>query len=172
MAPSGFQSELVAATLLCDPSRTRFDDEKEMSVLGEQWWRTVSDAAQIWTAAPQVIALRSVRVLADRFALRADTRRELARMAQEKTAAAGESAAAVALQVWKTNWELALIPLRLWWGMGAGAAWRAPFMPVSGGAAQKQLAAAASRIAQSGLRPVHRRVTANAKRLRRRKSSR
>jgi hypothetical protein len=56
--------------------------------------------------------------------------------------------------------------------MGAGAAWRAPFMPVSGGAAQKQLAAAASRIAQSGLRPVHRRVTANAKRLRRRKSSR
>ena len=141
-------------------------------MLGEQWWRTVSDAAQIWTAAPQVIALRSVRVLADRFALRADTRRELARMVQEKTAAAGESAMAVGLQVWKTNWELALMPMRLWWGMGVGAALRPPFVPVGGGAVQKQLATAASSIVQSGLSPVRRRVTANAKRLRRRKPSR
>jgi hypothetical protein len=41
-----------------------------------------------------------------------------------------------------------------------------------GGAAQKQLADAASRIAQSGLRPVRRRVIANARRLHRRMPSR
>ena len=147
-------------------------------MLGEQWWRTVSDAAQIWIAAPQVISLRSARVLADGFASRADTRRELVRMVQEKTAAAGESAAAVALQVWKANWELALMPVRLWWGMLGGAARRAPIIPAGGllpvapVAAPKQLAAAASRIVQSGLTPVRRRVTANAKRLRGRKPSR
>jgi hypothetical protein len=144
-------------------------------MLGEQWWRTVTDAAQIWSAAPQVISLRSARVFADGFASRADTRRELERMVQEKIAAAGESAAAVALQVWRMNWELALTPLRLWWGMAGAGARRASFMtaggllPVAPVTAPKQLAVAASRIVQSGLAPVRRRVTANAKRLRRRK---
>ncbi|HSD53347.1 MAG TPA: polyhydroxyalkanoate granule-associated phasin [Burkholderiales bacterium] len=139
----------------------------------EQWWRTASEAAQIWIAAPQVISLRSARLLADGFASRAGTRRELARMVQEKADAAGESAAAVALQVWRTNWELALMPLRLCWGVGAGVARWAPFMSVGGPlpvapvAAPKQTAAIASRIVRSGLTPVRRRVTANAKRLRR-----
>jgi hypothetical protein len=134
----------------------------------EQWWRTVYGASEIWAAAPQVIALRSARVLADGFAPRADTRRELARMVQEKTAAAGESATAIVLQMWRTNWELALTPMRLWWSMWAGAARSSPFGPVP--AASRQLVAAASKIVPSGLAPVRRRVTANAKRLRRRKT--
>ena len=133
----------------------------------EQWWRTVYSASEIWVAAPQVIALRSARVLADGFAPRADTRRELARMVHEKTAVAGESATAMALQMWRTNWELALMPARLWWSMWAGTTRRSPFGPVP--AASKQLVAAASRIVPGGLAPVRRRVTANAKRLRRRK---
>ena len=133
----------------------------------EQWWRTVYGASEIWAAAPQVIALRSARVLADGFAPRADTRRELARMVQEKTAATGESATALVLQMWRTNWELALTPMRLWWSMWAGVARSSPFGPVP--AASKQLVAAASKIVPSGLAPVRRRVTANAKRLRRRK---
>jgi hypothetical protein len=118
--------------------------------------------------APQVIWMRSARVGMDGFAPRADTRRELARMVHEKTAAAGESATAVAFQMWRTNWELALMPMRLWWGMWAGAARWPAFGPVPA-AASKQLVAAASRIVPSGLAPVRRRVTANAKRLRRRK---
>jgi hypothetical protein len=145
-------------------------------VLTEQWWRTVYSASRIWVDAPQVIALRSARMLAGGFAPRADDRRELARMVHEKTAAAGESATAVAVQLWKTNWELAMMPLRWWWGMWAGAARWKPFVPASGplllmtpAAGQKQLAAAASRIVHSSLEPVRRRVTANAKRLRRRK---
>ena len=97
----------------------------------------------------------------------ADTRRELARMVHEKTAAAGESATAIALQVWRTNWELALMPMRLWWGMWAGAARWPAFAPQP--AATRQLVAAASKIVPSALAPVRRRVTANAKRLRRRK---
>lgn len=142
-------------------------------MLGEQWWRTVSDAAQIWIAAPQVMSLRSARVFADGLAARAETRRELVRMVQEKAAVAGESAAAMTLQAWKTNWELALMPLRLWSGMAAGAARpKTPadaLLPLAPVAASKQLTAAASRIVKSGLTPVRRRVTANAKRLRRRK---
>jgi hypothetical protein len=136
-------------------------------VINEQWWRTVYSAAQIWMDAPQVILMRSARVGMDGFAPRADTRRELARMVHEKTAAAGESATAVALQMWRTNWELALMPMRLWWSMWAGPARSSPFGPVP--AASNQLLAAASKIVPSGLAPVRRRVTANAKRLRRRK---
>jgi hypothetical protein len=123
-----------------------------------QWWRMVDDAAKIWFTAPQVIALRSARMLAGGLAPRADDRRELARMVNEKTAAAGESATAMAVQVWRTNWELALLPLRLWSGMWTGVGRTTPFAAVT----------AASKIAQSGLAPVRRRVTANAKRLRRR----
>ena len=133
----------------------------------DQWWRTVYSASEIWMAAPQVILMRSARVGMDGFAPRADTRRELARMVQEKTAAAGESATAIVLQMWRTNWELALTPMRLWGSMWAGAARSSPFGPVP--AASKQLVAAASKIVPSGLAPVRRRVTANAKRLRRRK---
>jgi hypothetical protein len=153
----------------------RFDHtvKRSWQVIGEQWWRTVSDAAQIWIAAPQVISLRSARLLAGGFAAPADTRRELVRMVQEKAAAAGESATAMALQVWKTNWELALMPLRLWSGIAASATrpkMPAALLPVGRVAAPKELAVAASRIVQSGLTPVRRRVTANAKRLRRRKA--
>lgn len=133
----------------------------------DQWWRTAYSAAQIWVDAPQVIWMRSARAGMDGFAPRADTRRELARMVHEKTAAAGESATAMALQMWRTNWELALMPMRLWWDMWAGATRWPAFGP--GTVASKQLVAAASRIVPSGLAPVRRRVTANAKRLRRRK---
>jgi hypothetical protein len=133
----------------------------------EQWWRTTYSAARIWMEAPQVIWMRSARVGMEGLAPRADTRRELARMVHEKTAAAGESATAVALQMWRTNWELALMPMRLWWGMWGGAGRWSPFGPMP--AASKQLAAAASKIVPSALAPVRRRVTANAKRLRRRK---
>jgi hypothetical protein len=136
-------------------------------VFNEQWWRTVYGAAQIWMDAPQVILMRSAHVGMDGFAPRADTRRELVRMVHEKAAAAGESATAMALQMWRTNWELALMPARLWWSMWAGTARWSPFGPVP--AASKQLVAAASKIVPSGLAPVRRRVTANAKRLRRRK---
>jgi hypothetical protein len=143
------------------------DDGKDIAVFMDQWWRTVYGAAQIWMAAPQVILMRSARVGMDGFAPRADTRRELARMVHEKTTAAGESATAVALQMWRTNWELALMPMRLWWGMWAGAARWSPLGPVP--LASRQLVAAASKIVPSGLAPVRRRVTANAKRLRRRR---
>ena len=125
-----------------------------------QWWRMVDDAVEIWVTAPQVISLRSARIFASGLAPRAEDRREFARMVNEKTAAAGESATAMAVQAWRTNRELALLPLRLWWGMWTGVARATPFAA----------ATAASSIAQSGLGPVRRRVTANAKRLRRRKA--
>jgi hypothetical protein len=139
-----------------------------------QWWRMMDGAAQIWLVAPQVIALRSARVLSDGFAPRAGTRREVARMVNEKTAAAGESATAMAFQLWRTSWELALMPARLWSGAWSGTGWWTPFAPAGGlvamATAPQRVAAAASRIVPSGLAPVRRRVTANAKRLRRRKA--
>jgi hypothetical protein len=139
-----------------------------------QWWRMVDGAAQIWLVAPQVIAMRSARMLADGFAPRAGTRREIARMVNEKTAAAGESATGMAFQLWRTNWELALMPARLWWRAWSGATRWTPFAPAGDllamATAPQRLATAASRIVPSGLAPVRRRVTANAKRLRRRKA--
>jgi hypothetical protein len=125
------------------------DDGKDIAMFIEQWWRTVYGASEIWAAARRVIALRSARVLADGFAPRADTRRELAHGA-EKTAAAGESATAIVLQMWRTNWELALTPMRLWWSMWAGAARSSPFRPVP--AASRQLVAAASKIVPAASR--------------------
>jgi hypothetical protein len=132
----------------------------------EQWWRTACSASEIWVAAPQVIALRSARMFAAGLAPRADDRREFSRMVSEKPAAAFESALAVGMQLWRTNLELAATPMRLWWGVWTGAGRWTPLAPR---ALRRQLAAAAPRLAASGLAPVRRRVTANAKRLRRRK---
>jgi hypothetical protein len=133
----------------------------------DQWMRTVYGAGQIWMNAPQVIFMRTARATMDAFEPKADTRRELARMVQEKTAAVGETATTIALQLWRTQWELALVPMRLWSGMWMGASRWPSLGP--GHAATKQFTAAAAKIVPNALAPVRRRVTANAKRLRRRK---
>jgi hypothetical protein len=100
-------------------------------------------AVELSLLAPQVVALRS---------LRTHDRREMQRMGTEKAFAFWESMNAMGLQMAKANQEYALFAMRQWW-----APWMSPW----------QTAAAASKVLEQGLRPVHRRVRANARRLRR-----
>ena len=73
--------------------------------------------------------------------LRTHDQREMQRMGTEKVQAFWESMGAMGLQMAKANWSL----------------WMTPW----------QAAAAASKVVEKGLAPVHRRAKANARRLRR-----
>jgi hypothetical protein len=125
-------------------------------------------AAELSLAAPQVIALRSLMMLASGGA--ASTNREMTRMSMEKLEAWQESAAAMAAQMQRTQQEWALTAMRQWW-----SAWAAPWQMFGAPTARRalptsaQMQRAVSRLVDSGLAPVHRRAQANAKRLARRK---
>jgi hypothetical protein len=100
-------------------------------------------AAELSLVAPQVIALRSLRM---------HDQREMQRMGTEKVLAFWESMNAMGLQVAKANQEYALFAMRQWW-----SPWMTPW----------QVANAASNVLEKGLGPVHKRAVANARRLRR-----
>jgi hypothetical protein len=117
-----------------------------------QWWRMLDGAAQMWVAVSQMMAMRGARIADSGVAPLADGRRELTRMVTEKTAAGGESAMSVTAQLWRTNWELAFVPLR-WWAAWARAA---------NGIAP---AVTSANLVQGATAPPRRRVAANAKRL-------
>jgi hypothetical protein len=101
-------------------------------------------AAELSLLAPQVIALRS---------LRTHDPVEMQRMRTEKVVAFWESMSAMGLQMAKANQEYALFAMRQWW-----SPWMSPW----------QTASAARRVLEQGLRPIHRRASANARRLKRR----
>jgi hypothetical protein len=101
-------------------------------------------AAELSLLAPQVIALRSLRM---------HDRREMQRMGTEKALAFWESMNAMGLQMARANQQYALFAMRQWW-----SPWMSPW----------QTAAAATKVLEQGLRPIHRRASANARRLKRR----
>jgi hypothetical protein len=91
-------------------------------------------AAELALIAPQVIAMRSLRM---------HDQLEMQRMVTEKTLAFWESMTAMGLSAMTQAWS----------------PWMTPW----------QAAAAAGRILEQGMRPVHRRASANARRLRRKR---
>jgi hypothetical protein len=94
---------------------------------------SLTKAAELSILAPQVIALRSLRM---------NDRRELGRMGTEKVLAFWESMSAMGLQMAKAQQECALFAMRQWW-----SPWK---------------------IFDKALGPVHKRASANARRLGRR----
>jgi hypothetical protein len=114
-------------------------------------------AMELAVAAPWVVAQRSARMAAAGAQPSARDKREFSRMGLEKVAAFNESWVAMGMQAWRTQQRMA-------WAL-----WQAAFMPWAGmrapSAAQWQNAALG--VLGQGLKPVHRRVVANAKRLRR-----
>jgi hypothetical protein len=102
-------------------------------------------------AVPQVVALRTARMLAAGANPSARDRRELERMRTEKVLAAWESLNVMGLELAKAQQQYALFAMRQWW-----APWVSPW----------SMAAGAMRILDKGLAPVHRRASANARRLR------
>jgi len=134
---------------------------------------------QVWeiaVAAPQVMAHRSARVARSGPTPTTADRKELTRMTQEKFEAFGESANAMAAELVKANLALWSSVVRA--GRTLPSAMRMPTARAGSrrSASRSALAAAAvprivssavSRVIAKGLAPVHRRATANAKRLRR-----
>lgn len=127
---------------------------------------TAVQAAEIAWATPQVIALRSLRMLAAGHSPSARDRREFTVMGTEKVLAMQRSWAAMGAEALRTQQTLAL---QTW--TQALTWWTQPWSAFSGAGAQAQIEAAQhlhgtwDRLARAGLGPVHRRVTANAKRL-------
>lgn len=130
-------------------------------------------AAEIAWAAPQVIALRSMRMLAAGPQPNARDRREFTVMGTEKVLAAQQAALGMAGQwakawqdAWLTgvrqSWSMALTPWTAWAPGGRGAS-RAGSR--AGAAFGQLMSRTAQNVLDSGLTPVHARVTANAKRL-------
>ena len=127
--------------------------------------RLNQQAARLMTAAPQVVAHRLTRMALAGPQPNASDQREFHLMRAEKLAAFGESWQAMGLQMWKSQAQLATSMMQGW---GAGASGRAALPPLGPFAAACQ--AATLDILSEGLRPVQRRASANAQRLRRRRS--
>jgi hypothetical protein len=129
--------------------------------------RLGAQASEIMLAAPQVVAHRLGRMVSAGHKPSAKDQREFHRMGAEKLAAFGEAWRAMTLQMLKSNQQIAASMMRSGWP--AGAARAGP-----NGAALTQAAAAwqqaALDVLGQGVRPVHRRAVANAKRLGRKRS--
>ena len=112
-------------------------------------------------AAPQVVALRTLGMLAGGPLPGARQQRENMRMGTEKVAAYTEAMMAMTAQMLSSNVDLMTYLSRQWWTMWwqPGSSFALPK------ALPRRLHGAALRIADKGLAPVHRRAVANARRL-------
>lgn len=129
------------------------------------WFPAWIRCLEIGWAAPQVIAHRSGRMLRSGPFPGAVDRAEFHRMFDEKAEAWFESATNATAQFWQTWFEITAWSMQAWWAApGAnpwgGDAWRSVYR-----GAARRWARSAPRIAFSALGPVHRRATANARRL-------
>ncbi len=142
------------------------------------WWPAWLRMWEIGVAAPQVIAHRTGRMIAGGAFPGQRDRDELLRMTQEKAEAWFESASDVSLALWKTWSAIAASSMQpLWlasatlpwtpgqWNSQWNPQWSAQWEALYANAT-RQWARSAPRIAAAGLAPVHRRATANARRLR------
>jgi len=118
--------------------------------------RYLVKAAELSIAAPQVVALRAARMLAAGVNPSAGDRREFQRMGTEKVLAFWQSMNAMGLEMAKAQQQYALLAVRQWW-----SPWLSPW----------SAAASATRVLEKGLGPVHRRASANVRRLRKRRRS-
>ena len=118
-----------------------------------------TQALELAWAVPQVVAHRVTRLATSGPQPSARDRQEFQRMGSEKLAAFSEAAQAVVQQAWLAQARFAMTALQPWW---------APWAPQ---AHQASLAAPArylqdlAALPGQGLAPVHRRATANARRL-------
>jgi hypothetical protein len=140
--------------------------------------RSITKMAELAIAAPQVIATRTARMAAARANPGAADRAEFLKMWTEKGQAFWESAFAMGVQMAKVNQEYARTAAVQWMRMWSTPWWftatapalgnltrlprMAALVPVPSATQRKR---AASRLVAAGLAPVHKRATANARRL-------
>ncbi|PAT43718.1 polyhydroxyalkanoate granule-associated phasin [Vandammella animalimorsus] len=122
-------------------------------------------SGELMQAAPQVVAVRVGRMLTAGPQPSARDRREFQRMGAEKVEAFAQSWQAMAVQALAAQQQWALWCTQAWWQMALGG-WMQPgaWEQLARGA-QQRLREAGLDTALSGIQPVHRRATANARRL-------
>jgi len=113
--------------------------------------RSIAKAAELSLAVPQVVAMRTARMLAAGANPNSRDRREFKRMGTEKVLAFWESMQAMGLEAAKAQQRYELFALSHWW-----SPWVSPW----------SMAASATKVLEKGLGPVHKRASANARRLR------
>jgi hypothetical protein len=129
---------------------------------------TMVKMAELAVAAPQVIAIRTARMLAAGANPGAVDRAEFSQMSNEKVKAFWESMFGMAAQTAKTNQEYLRTAAQSWvrawvtpWWLGVKPSMAAlTFTPTRG-----QRNRAVSKLVAAGLAPVHKKATANARRL-------
>ena len=140
--------------------------------------RTMVKMAELAIAAPQVVAMRTARAMAAGTGPAASDRAEFLQMSTEKVQAFWESMFAMSVQIARTQQEyartLALQYCRAWstpwWAMAYRPS--SPAMTVLpraaalvAGPSKRQREHAVHQLVAAGLRPIHKRATANARRL-------
>jgi hypothetical protein len=116
-------------------------------------------AMSLWemsVTAPQVIALRSARMLNAGAFPSARDQREFLRMFEEKAEALADSITAMSLQLFAMNQSIAASFFRMPWNPPVS-----PWAALRTARGRKSF----SRLVAKGVAPIHRRVTANAVRL-------
>lgn len=133
--------------------------------------------AELSIAAPQVVAIRTARMLAAGANPNARDRAEFSRMGAEKLAAFGESMLGMGRQLLQSNQEYTrsvfVRLMRMWMTPWWLAAYRpltqarvsAPTAASVFAPTRRQRQRAAAQIVAKAVAPVHKRATANAKRL-------
>lgn len=127
---------------------------------GPAWMRWLEIG---WTA-PQVIAHRTQRMWLGGAFPDAVDRAEFRRMFDEKGEAWSEAMLRASIELWKLWFAIASSSMQAAWRVPASAGHAAGWRSVYRGAARRW-ARSAPHVAYVGLGPVHRRVTANARRL-------
>ena len=119
------------------------------------WTRLAVQAGEVLLASSVVVPLRLGRMAAAGRTPGARDRREFARMGPEKLQAATESWFAVGVALQQMQWQWLARMWQPWWTAGTGAHGGHGHWP---------------RLAGTALAPIHRAVTANARRLTRTKT--
>jgi hypothetical protein len=140
--------------------------------------------AELAIAAPQVVAIRTARMLAAGASPDARDRAEFSRMVPEKMAAFWESMFAMGRQLATTQQEYARSAATKWMRVWMTPWWLSAYRPVTQTAASLPALAAlagptprqrqrtAVKLIEKALGPVHKRATANSRRLTRIKKRR
>ena len=138
---------------------------------------TLGKLAELSVAAPQVVAIRTARMLAAGASPDARDRAEFSRMGSEKLAAFSESMLGMSRQMLKTNQDYTrgvfVRLMRMWMAPWSLAAHR-PLTPRAAALptpvsiltpTRRERNRAVAQLAAQALAPVHKRATSNAKRL-------
>ena len=141
--------------------------------------RSVTRMVELAVAAPQVIATRSARMLAAGANPGTADRTEFSKMWIEKGAAFWESLFAMGVQMSRIQQDYARSAALGWWRLCTNPWWMTAIAPTAQSAAraaallpmpsERQRKLAVSKLVDAGLGPIHKRATANARRLSRKR---